>query len=137
VEVRTSEHLFLDLPTVAPRLDAWFRKSSTEGRWSENSIKVRGEMAMTGDRGCVGAWVVVRLLVGRLFVCLFVGWLVGWLVVVVVVVVVVVGGGGGGVTYWCIALLRRSWLLSSNSRCCGCVAVACPLTLVRRARVHS
>lgn len=40
VEVRTSRHLFLDLPRLQPTLEDWFTKASVEGAWSENAINV-------------------------------------------------------------------------------------------------
>ena len=55
-EVRSSDHLFLDLPKIKDRLDTWFRKSSSEGQWSENAIKVLRVCATRADcRTCVGS----------------------------------------------------------------------------------
>jgi len=40
VEVRSSQHLFLDLPKLTARLEAWIEKSAAEGAWSDNSLQV-------------------------------------------------------------------------------------------------
>eukprot|EP01029_Cantina_marsupialis_P027909 TRINITY_DN774158_c0_g1_i1.p1 TRINITY_DN774158_c0_g1~~TRINITY_DN774158_c0_g1_i1.p1 ORF type:complete len:819 (+),score=288.55 TRINITY_DN774158_c0_g1_i1:25-2457(+) len=40
VEIRQSEHLFLDLPKIKDDLEAWIRKSSDEGKWTSNSIQI-------------------------------------------------------------------------------------------------
>lgn len=40
VEVRSSTHLFLDLPKLEPRLREWVDKSSTEGEWTSNSVQI-------------------------------------------------------------------------------------------------
>lgn len=40
VEVRTSNHLFLDLPKLQPELEAWINKASTEGAWTANAIQI-------------------------------------------------------------------------------------------------
>lgn len=37
-EVVDSKHLFLDLPKITPRAQAWFKESSVTGKWSTNSI---------------------------------------------------------------------------------------------------
>jgi len=39
VEVRSSQHLFLDLPKLSERLESWIGKASQEGSWTENSIQ--------------------------------------------------------------------------------------------------
>eukprot|EP00002_Diphylleia_rotans_P027590 TRINITY_DN5538_c0_g2_i1.p1 TRINITY_DN5538_c0_g2~~TRINITY_DN5538_c0_g2_i1.p1 ORF type:complete len:982 (-),score=213.44 TRINITY_DN5538_c0_g2_i1:237-3182(-) len=39
-ELRTSKHLFLDLPTLSAELEAWVNQSSTDGRWAPNSIQI-------------------------------------------------------------------------------------------------
>ena len=35
--IKTSEHLFLDLPTLQPRVDAFLKKSTAEGDWTANA----------------------------------------------------------------------------------------------------
>ena len=40
VEVRSSQHLFLDLPKLSERLDAWITKASKEGAWTENACQI-------------------------------------------------------------------------------------------------
>jgi|688.fasta_scaffold1484617_2 hypothetical protein len=42
VEVRSSQHLVLNLPKVKDELDAWFQLSSSRGQWSDNAVKVCG-----------------------------------------------------------------------------------------------
>lgn len=37
VEVRSSSHLFLDLPRIEPKLRAFVESSSSVGAWSDNS----------------------------------------------------------------------------------------------------
>ena len=39
-ELRETKHLYIDLPAIAPKLDAWMDKVSKEGRWSENAIQM-------------------------------------------------------------------------------------------------
>eukprot|EP00743_Colponemidia_sp_Colp-15_P002268 GILK01002458.1.p1 GENE.GILK01002458.1~~GILK01002458.1.p1 ORF type:complete len:998 (-),score=175.31 GILK01002458.1:102-3047(-) len=38
--VRSSEHLFLNLPELKPRLESWIHKSSEKGKWSSNSVQI-------------------------------------------------------------------------------------------------
>lgn len=40
VEVRSSNHLFLDLPKISTELDAWVDKTSKEGNWTDNAIQI-------------------------------------------------------------------------------------------------
>lgn len=48
VEVRTSKHLFLDLPTLEPRLVEWIQRSSVDGSWTANSVHItNGAVART------------------------------------------------------------------------------------------
>jgi methionyl-tRNA synthetase len=37
-EMRATRHLFLDLPKLQPRLEAWIKEASVRGAWSQNSI---------------------------------------------------------------------------------------------------
>lgn len=39
-EVRETKHLYIDLPSIAPKLEEWMEKASVEGRWSENAIRM-------------------------------------------------------------------------------------------------
>src|SRR5574344_2907988 len=39
-EVRETKHLYIDLPAIAPALQKWMEKASTEGRWSQNAIQM-------------------------------------------------------------------------------------------------
>jgi methionyl-tRNA synthetase len=38
-EVRTSRHIFINLPNIKDRLEAWVNKSSADGNWSSNCVK--------------------------------------------------------------------------------------------------
>ena len=40
VEVRSSQHLFLDLPKLSERLDAWITQASTAGAWTDNAVQI-------------------------------------------------------------------------------------------------
>jgi len=40
VEVRTSSHLFLDLPKLEPQLRDWIAASSTKGKWTSNGVGI-------------------------------------------------------------------------------------------------
>ena len=40
VEVRSSRHIFLDLPAIEPRLRAWISRSSLDGAWTANAIAI-------------------------------------------------------------------------------------------------
>ena len=40
VELRSSRHLFLDLPRLEPQLRAWVAASSAGGRWTDNAVGV-------------------------------------------------------------------------------------------------
>ena len=39
-EVRETKHLYIDLPSIAPKLEAWMEKASKEGKWSANAIQM-------------------------------------------------------------------------------------------------
>lgn len=38
--IRSTEHLFLELPKLASKIDEWVESASTKGKWSENSIQI-------------------------------------------------------------------------------------------------
>ncbi len=38
--VRETKHLYIDLPKLSSRLDAWLEKASVEGKWSANAVNV-------------------------------------------------------------------------------------------------
>ncbi len=39
-EVRETKHLYINLPKIAPQLEAWMEKVSKEGKWSANAIQM-------------------------------------------------------------------------------------------------
>ena len=39
-EVRETKHLYIDLPALSDKLNAWVEKASVEGRWAENAINM-------------------------------------------------------------------------------------------------
>lgn len=39
-EVKETKHLYIDLPSISKKLNEWVEKTSVEGRWSENAIKI-------------------------------------------------------------------------------------------------
>ncbi|MGI5069735.1 methionine--tRNA ligase [Treponema pectinovorum] len=39
-EIKKTKHLYIDLPSIAPKLEEWMEKASKEGRWSENAIRM-------------------------------------------------------------------------------------------------
>ena len=39
-EVRETKHLYIDLPSIAPKLEAWMEKQSVDGKWSQNAIQM-------------------------------------------------------------------------------------------------
>ena len=39
-EVRETKHLYIDLPAIEGRLEAWMEKASIEGKWSANAIQM-------------------------------------------------------------------------------------------------
>ena len=39
-EVRETKHLYIDLPALSDKLNAWVEKTSVEGRWSDNAINM-------------------------------------------------------------------------------------------------
>lgn len=38
--IRSTKHLYLDLPKLQPILEKWVEKSSVEGQWSQNAIYI-------------------------------------------------------------------------------------------------
>jgi len=47
-EVRETKHLYIDLPTLTPKLEEWMDKASKEGKWSDNSINITKGLLKTG-----------------------------------------------------------------------------------------
>lgn len=39
-EVRETKHLYIDLPKISGKLDAWMKTASVEGKWSDNAINI-------------------------------------------------------------------------------------------------
>ncbi len=39
-EVRETKHLYIDLPSIAPKLEKWMEKASVEGKWAPNAIQM-------------------------------------------------------------------------------------------------
>ncbi len=39
-EVRETKHLYIDLPSISPKLAKWMEKTSIEGKWSDNAINI-------------------------------------------------------------------------------------------------
>ena len=39
-EERESDHLYLDLPAIRPKLEEWIDKASVEGKWARNAIQM-------------------------------------------------------------------------------------------------
>ncbi|WP_191014172.1 methionine--tRNA ligase [Treponema zioleckii] len=39
-EVRETKHLYIDLPSIAPKLEDWMGKTSKEGKWAANAIQM-------------------------------------------------------------------------------------------------
>lgn len=39
-EIRETKHLYIDLPSIAPKLEEWMEKTSVEGKWSQNAIQM-------------------------------------------------------------------------------------------------
>jgi len=39
-EVRETKHLYIDLPSIAPKLEEWMEKASVEGKWAPNAIQM-------------------------------------------------------------------------------------------------
>nr|MBP3283599.1 methionine--tRNA ligase [Treponema sp.] len=39
-EVRETKHLYIDLPSIAPKLEEWMEKASVEGKWAANAIQM-------------------------------------------------------------------------------------------------
>ena len=38
--IRSSRHIFLNLPSIKDRLEAWMQESSVKGQWSQNSVSM-------------------------------------------------------------------------------------------------
>lgn len=51
VEIRKSDHLFLDLPNLSGELKEWFNKSSEEGKWSSNAKSITKGWIKEGVEG--------------------------------------------------------------------------------------
>ena len=39
-QIRETKHLYIDLPSIAPKLEEWMEKTSVEGKWSQNAIQM-------------------------------------------------------------------------------------------------
>ncbi len=39
-EIRETKHLYIDLPSIAPKLEEWMKNASVEGKWSDNAIQM-------------------------------------------------------------------------------------------------
>lgn len=39
-KLKSTTHLYIDLPHIAARYEPWMQKASTEGRWSNNAVKM-------------------------------------------------------------------------------------------------
>lgn len=39
-QVKSTKHLYIDLPGILPKYEAWIKKASVEGRWSNNAIQM-------------------------------------------------------------------------------------------------
>ena len=39
-EIRETKHLYIDLPALSDKLNAWVEKASVEGRWADNAINM-------------------------------------------------------------------------------------------------
>ncbi len=39
-EVKDTKHLYIDLPSISSKLDEWMTKTSKEGKWYENAVKI-------------------------------------------------------------------------------------------------
>jgi len=39
-EVRETKHLYIDLPSIAPKLEEWMKNASVEGKWAQNAIQM-------------------------------------------------------------------------------------------------
>ena len=48
VEVRTSQHLFLDLPKLEPALREWIASSSVAGSWTANAVAITESWLASG-----------------------------------------------------------------------------------------
>jgi methionyl-tRNA synthetase len=46
--IRESNHIFLDLATLQPKCEAFVAKSSTEGNWSNNTIRITNSWLKEG-----------------------------------------------------------------------------------------
>ncbi len=39
-EIKSTKHLYIDLPAVLPRLEAWMEKASVDGFWAKNAVQM-------------------------------------------------------------------------------------------------
>ncbi len=39
-EVRETKHLYIDLPSIAPKLEEWMQETSVKGKWAANAIQM-------------------------------------------------------------------------------------------------
>lgn len=39
-EVRETKHLYIDLPSIAPKLEEWMKETSEKGKWAANAIQM-------------------------------------------------------------------------------------------------
>lgn len=39
-EVRETKHLYIDLPSIAPKLEEWMQETSAKGKWAANAIQM-------------------------------------------------------------------------------------------------
>jgi methionyl-tRNA synthetase len=46
-EIKSTRHIFLDLPALQPRLESWIDAASVKGAWSSNSIQVTRDVLMS------------------------------------------------------------------------------------------
>ncbi len=38
--MRTTKHLYIDLPAIRPKLEAWIQEAAREGRWARNAVQM-------------------------------------------------------------------------------------------------
>lgn len=50
-EVRSSKHIFIDLPKITPELKAWIDKQQEDGKWSSNARDFTNNLLKEGLRG--------------------------------------------------------------------------------------
>ena len=39
-EVKETKHLYIDLPSISPKLNEWMEKASVEGKWADNALSM-------------------------------------------------------------------------------------------------